>query len=138
MANDEFQFELIKLSLIFIDNCRKALPSLDAYDAAYHKKRKTMKPIRTKLIISTLSFALLFFALHPGVKAQKPGEKHEGKICQVSSYSMNKICKEWDGQWQGIGVASDGNCYFATSTHSSGHGAGFHVYDPVKKEHRVI
>ena len=97
-----------------------------------------MKSIRTKMIVSALSFAALIFAIHPGVKAQKPGEKHEGKICQVSSFSMNKICKEWDGQWQGIGVASDGNCYFATSTHSSGHGAGFHVYDPVKKEHRVI
>ncbi len=85
-----------------------------------------MKSIRTKMIVTAFSLAVLCFAIHPAVNAQKPGEKHEGKICQVNSFSMNKICKEWDGQWQGIGVASDGNCYFATTTHSSGHGAGFH------------
>jgi hypothetical protein len=91
------------------------------------------------MIVTAFSFAVLFFALIPGVNAQKPGTgKHEGKICDVTSFSMNKICKEWDGQWQGIGVASDGNCYFATSTHSSGHGAGFHMYNPGTKEHTVI
>ena len=98
-----------------------------------------MKSIRTKMIVTALSFAVLFFAFHPCVNAQKPGTgKHEGKICDVTTFSMNKICKEWDGQWQGIGVASDGNCYFATSTHSSGHGAGFHMYNPGTKEHTVI
>ena len=98
-----------------------------------------MKSIRTKMVVTALSFAVIFIAFHPGVNAQKPGAGvHEGVICNVTSFSMNKICKEWDGQWQGIGVASDGNCYFATSTHSSGHGAGFHVYDPVKKEHRML
>ena len=30
---------------------------------------------------------------------------------RIWSMSMNKICKEWDGQWQGMTVASDGNCY---------------------------
>ena len=51
---------------------------------------------------------------------------------------MNRICKEWDGQWQGITVASDGNCYFSTSTHSRSHGAGFHRYDPETGEHVVL
>ena len=53
----------------------------------------------------------------------------EGSEQKVWTYSMNQICKEWDGQWQGIKVASDGNCYFASSTHSKSHGAGFHKFD---------
>ena len=82
---------------------------------------------------------ILLFILHSAVNAQKPGSgRHEGKICEVTSYSMNTICKEWDGQWQGITIASDGNCYFGTSTHSGGHGAGFHMYNPETKEHTVI
>ena len=60
------------------------------------------------------------------------------EICRVRSISMNKINKEWDGQWQGITVASDGNCYFGSSTHSQGHGAGFHRYDPGTDQHTVL
>ena len=41
---------------------------------------------------------------------------------KIYSISMNKICKEWDGQWQGMAVASDGNCYFGSSTHAKSHG----------------
>ena len=51
---------------------------------------------------------------------------------------MNKICKEWDGQWQGIMVASDGNCYFSSSTHSKSHGAGLHKFDPRTYEVTVL
>jgi len=36
MAKNAFQFELIKLSVIFIDTCRNAPSTLDAYDATYH------------------------------------------------------------------------------------------------------
>ena len=57
---------------------------------------------------------------------------------RIYSVSMNKICKEWDGQWQGITVASDGNCYFSSSTHSKGHGAGFHKFDPRTNKHTVL
>lgn len=57
---------------------------------------------------------------------------------RVYSISMNKICKEWDGQWQGITVASDGNCYFSSSTHSKSHGAGFHKFDPETYEHTML
>ncbi len=32
---NEFRFEFIKLSVIFIDTCRKALQFQDACDAAY-------------------------------------------------------------------------------------------------------
>jgi hypothetical protein len=37
---------------------------------------------------------------------------------------------EYDGQWQGIVAASDGACYFGSSTHSYRHGAGFFRFDP--------
>ncbi len=60
------------------------------------------------------------------------------KICNVTTVSMNKISKEWDGQWQGMTVGSDGNCYFASSTHSTAHGAGFHQYNPISKKHTVL
>ena len=60
------------------------------------------------------------------------------KILKVESISMNKICNEWDGQWQGITVASDGNVYFGTSTHSRSHGAGFHRYNPTTGEHKIL
>ena len=97
-------------------------------------KSTPFRSLLTLWTIATLSLSML-----PVAKGQKPGTgKHEGKICEVTTYAMNTICKEWDGQWQGITVASDGNCYFGTSTHSSGHGAGFHVYNPKKKEHRVL
>lgn len=61
-----------------------------------------------------------------------------GKDSKVWSVSMNKICKEWDGQWQGMTVASDGMCYFGSSTHSKGHGAGFHRFDPKTWQHTMI
>ncbi|MEN8203100.1 MAG: hypothetical protein ABFS28_10935 [Bacteroidota bacterium] len=98
-----------------------------------------MKFVHKHSNIAFLALTIITLTFGPVLEAQKPGTgKHQGKICQVSSYSLNKICKEWDGQWQGIAVASDGNCYFGTSTHSSGHGAGFHMYNPGTKEHTVI
>ena len=85
-----------------------------------------------------LAFTAVFL-LYSGVSAQKiSSANNDEKICHVKSFSMNRICKEWDGQWQGIGVASNGNCYFGTSTHSRGHGAGFHMYNPETKEHKLL
>ena len=60
-----------------------------------------MKRTNLRSVLSILATAALLFSFSHGTYGQKPGEKHEGKICQVSSFSMNKICKEWDGQWQG-------------------------------------
>lgn len=89
-------------------------------------------------VITLVITAILCSSLSE-INAQKQRTmNYEGKVCVATSFSMNKICKEWDGQWQGIAVASDGNCYFGTSTHSRGHGAGFHKYNPVTKEHTVI
>lgn len=56
----------------------------------------------------------------------------------IYTIPMNEICKEWDGQWQGQTVASDGCCYFGSSTHSKSHGAGFHKFDPATYEHTMI
>jgi len=98
-----------------------------------------MKFFRDRIVPDACIAALLFISVTFGIKAQKTGfPEHEDKICKVTSFSMNKICKEWDGQWQGITVASDGNCYFGTSTHSRGHGAGFHMYNPETKTHKVL
>lgn len=89
--------------------------------------------------MSIRNILILLLTVPSAAYAQKPGSgAHAGKICEVSSYSMNAICKEWDGQWQGITIASDGNCYFGTSTHSGGHGAGFHMYNPETREHTVL
>jgi len=48
----------------------------------------------------------------------------------VRSYNLNAFERDLDGQWQGITFASDGNCYFASSTHSARHGGLFLKYDP--------
>lgn len=71
-------------------------------------------------------------------KEKVPESSNNGKEHKIYSISMNKICKEWDGQWQGITVASDGNCYFSSSTHSKGHGAGFHKFNPETYEYTMI
>ena len=48
----------------------------------------------------------------------------------VQTFALNKFKRELDGQWQGIRLASDGNVYFASSSHSAHHGAAFFKYDP--------
>ncbi len=82
----------------------------------------------------TLAGALLLSVASCGHKNEVP----EGSRHKVWTVSMNEICKEWDGQWQGITVASDGNCYFSSSTHSKSHGAGLHKFDPRTYKHTVI
>ncbi len=72
------------------------------------------------------------------IKQKETDSNAAKEVGPVYSVSMNKICKEWDGQWQGITVASDGNCYFSSSTHSKSHGAGFHKFDPVTNKHTVL
>lgn len=60
------------------------------------------------------------------------------KVCPAYSIALNNIEPDYDGQWQGITVASDGNCYFASSTHSPRHGAGFFRFDPQTRELKVL
>lgn len=52
------------------------------------------------------------------------------KECAVYSINLNNIQPDYDGQWQGITAASDGACYFGSSTHSYRHGAGFFQFEP--------
>ncbi|MET0619884.1 MAG: hypothetical protein ABW056_06370 [Thermoanaerobaculia bacterium] len=50
----------------------------------------------------------------------------------MRSFALNKYKRELDGQWQGIRLASDGNVYFASSSHSAHHGASFFKYDTAR------
>lgn len=94
------------------------------------------KQAGTILKIATFLIILSSCAEAPRGKVQANESKEKGY--KVYSISMNKICKEWDGQWQGMTVASDGNCYFSSSTHSKGHGAGFHKFNPETYEHTML
>lgn len=47
----------------------------------------------------------------------------------MRTFALNNFKRELDGQWQGIRLASDGNVYFASSSHSAHHGASFFKYD---------
>ena len=98
-----------------------------------------MKPtIYLPFRVSAWVIILVMFLSSCDIKQKKTEIKVADGVCSVYSVSMNKICKEWDGQWQGITVASDGNCYFSSSTHSKSHGAGFHKFDPVTNQHTVL
>jgi hypothetical protein len=56
-------------------------------------------------------------------------EPSAAKEQPVRTFPLNTFKRELDGQWQGIRLASDGNVYFASSTHSAHHGASFFKYD---------
>lgn len=60
------------------------------------------------------------------------------KECLAYSISLNRIVADYDGQWEGITVASDGACYFGSSTHSNRHGAGFFRFDPLTRQLTVL
>src|SRR5262245_12726239 len=47
----------------------------------------------------------------------------------LQTFALNDYKREVDGQWEGIRLASDGNVYFASSSHSAHHGASFFKYD---------
>src|SRR6476661_7519273 len=62
--------------------------------------------------------------------ASAPATRGPGKSEQrVRSFALNGYKRELDGQWQGIRVASDGNVYFASSSHSAHVGGAFFRYD---------
>jgi hypothetical protein len=61
-----------------------------------------------------------------------------GKFCTVNSIALNKISPYYDGQWQGIIAASDGACYFGSSSHTMLHGGGLFRFDPSKKQFDVL
>ena len=64
----------------------------------------------------------------------KKADSSTQNVCQAYSIALNEIEQDYDGQWQGIAVSSDGNCYFGCSTHSHRHGAGFYRFNPHTRE----
>lgn len=60
------------------------------------------------------------------------------KAGPVETYSLNAISRDYDSQWEGILKASDGNVYFASSTHSYRHGAGVFKFNPATKKLTVL
>ena len=73
-------------------------------------------------IASLATLALLLAA--PASAQQQPAQ----------SFALNGYKAVLDGQWQGIRYASDGNVYFASSTHSAHHGAAFFKYSPATNQ----
>ncbi len=59
-------------------------------------------------------------------------------VCLVQTISLNRLNKYYDGQWQGMKVASNGACYFGSSTHSPAHGSTFLKYDPSMTKLEVL
>ncbi len=90
------------------------------------------------IFAAAAALSLMFCSCQNTPAAQQDEPDTEAMKNKVYSISMNKICKEWDGQWQGMAVASDGNCYFGSSTHAKSHGAGFHKFDPRTYRHTMI
>jgi len=56
----------------------------------------------------------------------------------VQPHILNRYVRELDGQWAGNLFASDGRCYFFSSTHNARHGAAFFRYDPRTGEIKVL
>jgi hypothetical protein len=52
------------------------------------------------------------------------------KTLVVKSWNLCEYQSDLDGQWIGSIAASDGNCYFASSSHSSRTSAHFFKFDP--------
>lgn len=95
--------------------------------------------MKYSVLSAVLAAASLMFCSCQNTPApQQEAPDTEAMKNKVYSISMNKICKEWDGQWQGMAVASDGNCYFGSSTHAKSHGAGFHRFDPRTYRHTML
>ena len=90
------------------------------------------------IFAAAAALSLMFCSCQNAPAPQQEEPDTEAMKNKVYSISMNKICKEWDGQWQGMAVASDGNCYFGSSTHAKSHGAGFHKFDPRTYRHTMI
>ncbi|MCG3149152.1 MAG: hypothetical protein PCFJNLEI_02611 [Verrucomicrobiae bacterium] len=71
----------------------------------------------------------LLGGLLPAVVAQE----FNPNILRVQSFPLNPYVAVLDGQWEGIRVASDGSCYFGSSTHDNRQGAAFFRYEPTTR-----
>jgi len=71
------------------------------------------------------------------IQGPKAEEQKREKLV-VEGHVLNKLVRMLDGQWQGLRVAADGNCYFAAGGHWKDHGSAFFRYDPRGKELKMI
>lgn len=62
----------------------------------------------------------------------------EEKFCTANTIPLNPISPYYDGQWQGITVASDGACYFGSASHTLIHGGGFFRFDPNTRQLDIL
>ena len=81
---------------------------------------------------------VIIWLLLMGCAGVRGADPRDGGTPPVLSIALNDYGSDFDGQWQGITVASDGCCYFASSTHSDRHGAGFFRFDPVRGKLTVL
>src|SRR5512135_2543446 len=65
----------------------------------------------------------------PGPPSRTEPEAAAAARASMRTFPLNTYKRELDGQWQGIRLASDGNVYFASSSHSAHHGGSFFEYD---------
>lgn len=72
--------------------------------------------------IITASIVIIFFIL---ARVAYPAAE-----CHVETWSLNAINPVFDGNWQGITAASDGNAYFGASTHAPDSGVAFFRFNP--------
>src|SRR4029453_5686522 len=95
--------------------------------------------VRRSMIWTALGMAAAFAVQARVGEARAPPAPASGATTQpkataqtnqmVQTFALNDYKRELDGQWQGIRLASDGNVYFASSSHSAHHGASFFKYD---------
>lgn len=84
--------------------------------------------MKNKIVIGFVALAIITLLSGSGKE----------KFCTTYSIALNKVGKTYDGQWQGIVAASDGACYFGSSSHSLEHGGGFFRFDPNTKQFDVL
>ena len=83
-----------------------------------------------------LALGLALFLLGASSAAER--EQPPVRKLAVRTHSLNRHVRELDGQWQANTVASDGNCYFFSSTHHASQGAAFFRYDPRTKKVEML
>lgn len=98
-------------------------PSKDGYSGTRSRQEFDQMKTLTRMRWSFRLTALLIACL-----AVRPAIAVNTNI--VHSFALNPSIRVLDNQFQGIVVASDGNCYFGSSTHDYQHGASFWRYDP--------
>ena len=64
-----------------------------------------------------------------GIEGARP-EAGTAETVAIRGWVLNKFVRMFDGQWQGMILASDGNCYFGGGGHWADHGSAFFQFRP--------